>query len=206
MITRRDLLRGVAGTAGLLGWPPGHASGEPPPETTRLRLFKFPSLCVAPQYVAEDLLRGEGFTDVKYVESADGRRASQRLGHGRDRLHAAAFVRSFVQRDRRGTPSSSWRASTWAASSCSATRADPRGPGSQGEDRRGVGRGKSPGSVFVATMAAHVGLDPQKDIAWVDASRRRVGQLLADGEGRCVHGVPADPQELRARKDRPRRA
>ena len=27
MITRRDLLRGVAGTVGLLGWPPGHASG-----------------------------------------------------------------------------------------------------------------------------------------------------------------------------------
>ena len=28
MITRRDLLRSVAGTAGLLGWPPGHASGS----------------------------------------------------------------------------------------------------------------------------------------------------------------------------------
>jgi len=29
MITRRALLRSVVGTVGLLGWPPGHASGEP---------------------------------------------------------------------------------------------------------------------------------------------------------------------------------
>ena len=61
MITRRDLLRGVAGTAALLGWPPGHASGEPPPETTKLRLLKEAGrTCWAPQYVAEDLLRAEG--------------------------------------------------------------------------------------------------------------------------------------------------
>src|SRR6267378_4043255 len=67
MISRRDLLRG-AGTAGLLGWPPGHASGEPPPETTRLRIGQQPSLCVAPQYVVGELLKAEGFTDIKYVK------------------------------------------------------------------------------------------------------------------------------------------
>jgi hypothetical protein len=42
MITRRELLSGVAGTAGLLGWPPGRVFGEPPPETTRLRLYHSP--------------------------------------------------------------------------------------------------------------------------------------------------------------------
>ena len=68
MITRRDVLRSIAGTIGLLGWRPGHASGEALPETTRLRLFKFPGICLAPQYVAEDLLRAEGFTDVQYVD------------------------------------------------------------------------------------------------------------------------------------------
>ena len=26
-----------------------------------------PAICVAPQYVAEELLRAEGFTDVRYV-------------------------------------------------------------------------------------------------------------------------------------------
>jgi len=47
MITRRDLLRSVAGTVGLLGWPAGYASGEPPPETTRVRLGAVPSICLS---------------------------------------------------------------------------------------------------------------------------------------------------------------
>src|SRR6266702_480640 len=64
MITRRDLLRGVAGTVGLLGWPPGHASGEPPPETTKLKIAHFPSICVAPQYIVTELLKAEGYTVV----------------------------------------------------------------------------------------------------------------------------------------------
>ena len=42
--------------------------GEAPLETTRLRVYKAPSICVASQYVAEDLLRAEGFTDLHYVE------------------------------------------------------------------------------------------------------------------------------------------
>src|SRR4030095_9277046 len=69
MITRRDLLRGVTGAVGLLGWPPGHASGEPPPETTRLRLYHSPSVCVAPQYIVGELLKAEGFGDVEYVKT-----------------------------------------------------------------------------------------------------------------------------------------
>ena len=73
MITRRDLLRGAAGTAGLLGWPPGHAFGEPPPETTKLRLLKETGrTCWAPQYVTGDLLMAEGFTDVTYVDFPGG--------------------------------------------------------------------------------------------------------------------------------------
>ena len=69
MITRRDLLRGVAGTAGLLGWPSGHVSAEPSPETTRLRLYHSPSICVAPQYVVGELLKAEGFSDIEYVKT-----------------------------------------------------------------------------------------------------------------------------------------
>ena len=69
MITRRDLLRGVVGTAGLLGWPPGRVFAEPPPETTRLRLYHSPSICTAPQYIVGALLRAEGFDDINYVKT-----------------------------------------------------------------------------------------------------------------------------------------
>jgi hypothetical protein len=43
---------------------------EPPPETTTVRLPKFTPYCLAPQYVAEDMLRAEGFSDVQFIESA----------------------------------------------------------------------------------------------------------------------------------------
>src|SRR5882762_8793478 len=71
-ITRRGLLRSVAGTVGLLGWSPGHAAGEPPPETTRLRIAQQPSICVAPQFIVAELLKAEGFTDIKYVKVTIG--------------------------------------------------------------------------------------------------------------------------------------
>ena len=63
--SRRQFLSGVtlAGTAGLLSLRPVPVAAEPPPETPRLRLVQTPSMCQAPQYVAEELLRGEGFTD-----------------------------------------------------------------------------------------------------------------------------------------------
>jgi NitT/TauT family transport system substrate-binding protein len=68
--TRRAFLGGVtlAGTAGLLGLHPGLVAAEPPPETTRIRLVQTPSMCQAPQYVAEELLRSEGFTEVVYLK------------------------------------------------------------------------------------------------------------------------------------------
>ena len=31
-----------------------------------------PGICIAPQYVAEELLRAEGFTDVRYVVGQAG--------------------------------------------------------------------------------------------------------------------------------------
>ena len=83
MITRRRFIGGLAATAGLAGARTHEASAEPPPETTRLRLVKFPSLCMAPQYVAQELLRAEGFTEVQYVEfPGEGTRAFERLGTG----------------------------------------------------------------------------------------------------------------------------
>ncbi len=68
--TRREFLGGLtlAGAMGLLGLRPRSVAAEPPPETTRVRLHKMGGICIAPQYVAEEFLRLEGFTEVQYVK------------------------------------------------------------------------------------------------------------------------------------------
>ena len=71
---RRDFVKGVAalaGAAGLLPYGVGQAAAEPAPETTRIRLYQAPTICLAPQYVAEDLLRAEGFSEIEYATLAN---------------------------------------------------------------------------------------------------------------------------------------
>src|SRR5437879_8837464 len=82
--SRRRFLGGVtlAGMATLLGSHPRLVAAELPPETTKIRLGKIPGLCIAPQYVAEELLQGEGFTDIQYVETATGAGAVTALASG----------------------------------------------------------------------------------------------------------------------------
>jgi hypothetical protein len=42
-------------------------SGEPPPETKKIRILHSPGICLIPEYLAEELLRLEGFSEVEYV-------------------------------------------------------------------------------------------------------------------------------------------
>ena len=69
MQTRRRFLTALslAGAASLVRSPPALAA-EGALETTTVRLAKTDGLCIAPQYVADELLRAEGFTNVRYVD------------------------------------------------------------------------------------------------------------------------------------------
>jgi NitT/TauT family transport system substrate-binding protein len=82
--TRRRFIGGLtlAGTAGLLGLHAGPVTAEPPPETTRIRLTHNPAICLTPQYLAEDLLRLEGFSEVDYVKHPPGAIYSDLLATG----------------------------------------------------------------------------------------------------------------------------
>ena len=54
---------------------------EGPPETTTIRLAYYPNILRAlPQLIAEDLLRAEGFTDIRYVP--DHQHCQQRSQRG----------------------------------------------------------------------------------------------------------------------------
>jgi NitT/TauT family transport system substrate-binding protein len=63
-------------------------------------------------------------------------------------------------------------------------------------------KGKSVGSAYtrlLALMAAHVGLDPVKDIHLVTDPAQKPLELFAEGKVDAFLGFPPDPQELRAR-------
>jgi NitT/TauT family transport system substrate-binding protein len=54
--------------------------------------------------------------------------------------------------------------------------------------------------LFLSIMVAHVGLDPRKDVKFVEVPAAEGMQLLAEGKIDVYLGFPPDPQELRARK------
>ena len=91
MNARRDVLRNLAlaATAGVLRIRPTlAAAAEPPPETRTLRLGQLTGICIAPQYIAEEFLHGEGFTQVQYVKEA-GRVATNKALATRRRRRVA---------------------------------------------------------------------------------------------------------------------
>jgi NitT/TauT family transport system substrate-binding protein len=186
-----------AGAAGLIGTPTSFAQ-EAPPETTTIRLAKNPSLCIAPQYVAEELLRAEGFTDVRYVMSDAGFRQSKAIASGEIdlTLHFSAPLLIPIDAGEKITIIAGVHVGCFELFGNERIRsiADLKGKTVGVPDL-----GSSP-HVFVATLAAHVGLDPVKDINWVTSPSIPPMQLFADGKIDAWLGFPPEPQQLRARK------
>jgi NitT/TauT family transport system substrate-binding protein len=200
MMRRRDFLRGVSGggLGALLGLRNGRAEAEPPPETTRLRLLRSPTMCWAPQYVAEDLLKAEGFTAVSYVDIPVGAPVSVALAGDRGDL-SMNFVGPNLVRVDHGDPVvflAGVHVGCFEVFGGERVRkiSDLKGKtvsvtGIDGADH-----------IFFASIAAYVGLDPRKDIRWVVAGPDEGLKLFVDGKADAYIGFPPRPQELRARR------
>jgi NitT/TauT family transport system substrate-binding protein len=69
MHTRRRFLTtlSLASATGFMRAPRVLAAQEAL-ETTTVRIAKLGAVCIAPQFVAEELLRAEGFTNIHYVD------------------------------------------------------------------------------------------------------------------------------------------
>ena len=190
----------LAGAAGLLGLTPRLGAAEPPPETTKLTLAQVTGLCVAPQYVAEELLQGEGFTEVQYVKTEGnvGVMKAPGLWRGADQHGVCCAVDH-----PRG-----YRAADCPAGRCPCRllRVVRDRAGAAIRDLKGktvavpdLGPGSSQ-YIFLASMLAYVGLDPGKDVNWVIHSRAEGMRLLAEEKIDAFMGFPPDPQEMRARR------
>ena len=198
--SRRRFVSGLtlAGTAGLAGVRPSPGAAEPPPETTRLRLLKeMGRTCWAPQYVAEDLLRAEGFADVTYVDFPGGA-VSEFLAAGKADI-SLHFVGPNIIRLDQGDPVVFLAGVHVGCFEVIATErvrrlTDLRGKTAGVPDLRGAEY------YFFASIAAQVGLSPQKDITWAVNPPGESMRLLTEGKIDALLGFPPTPQELRAKK------
>jgi NitT/TauT family transport system substrate-binding protein len=184
-----------ASAAGLIGTS---VAQETPPETTTIRLAKNRSLCIAPQYVVEDLLHLEGFTDVRYVASDAGRGQSEAIARGDIDLTLQFSALTLVPIDA-GANITIVAGIHVGCFELFGTESIRSIANLKGKTVGVPDLGTSP-HVFLSTMAAHVGLDPAKDINWITSPTVAPKELFADGKIDAFLGFPPEPQELRARK------
>jgi NitT/TauT family transport system substrate-binding protein len=171
-------------------------AAEPPPETTKIRLaYHSRSLCHAPLYVAEEPLKGEGFTDVQYVKTAAVEKA---LASGEVDVVTHFCGPLAVQVDN-GEPIvilSGLHPGCVELVGTEEIRSirDLKGKTIAVTD---LGGGRH---AFLAVMAAHVGIDPRKDINIVAHPAGEAMRLLAEKKIDGFLAAPPDSQELRAKK------
>jgi NitT/TauT family transport system substrate-binding protein len=186
-----------AGVAGLIGARNSLAQ-EAPPETTSLRLPKFStSICGAPLYVADELLRAEGFTDIRFVPTDTGTTGAQLAARG-ELDFDNSFVGSqvlLIDAGERITVLGGLHIGCYELFA----HGDIRGIRDLKGKTLGVPHLGSSAHTLASSMAAYVGLDPAKDIHWVVNSSITAMELFADGKIDAFLGFPPEPQELRAR-------
>jgi NitT/TauT family transport system substrate-binding protein len=193
---RRFLARvSAVGATVFLGLP-REAVAEPPPEVKKLRLVHTPAICLAPQYLAEELLHAEGFAEVEYVP--------MQTDPGPDVIAAGLADMSMwdipgtIPRLDAGKPIlmlAGVHAGCYELFGNDRVRAI--------RDLRGktiaiyaLGGGVH---ILVSSILAYVGIDPRTDVKWATApTSADAMRLFTSGEADAFMGFAPEPQELRA--------
>jgi NitT/TauT family transport system substrate-binding protein len=211
MQTRRHFLTTLAMAGAAALHAPPSLAGEGALETTTVRPVTDKGLCIAPEYVAEDLLRAEGFTDIRYVDiSLPG--TGEYLARGEVDFDNFAPWNLLAGQIEAGLPIvvlAGVHVGCFEVFAAEGIRhiADLKG--------KSVGLQGTPGRLLML-MAAYVGLDPVRDIRWViDPSLKpydlnipreiphtshRPLDDFAEGKIDAFVAGPDQARELRARK------
>jgi NitT/TauT family transport system substrate-binding protein len=202
-LSRREFLSKtiLTGTAMYLGLGNdlGLAAVEPPPETTTIRFQDLRASCWVPQLMAEPLLRQEGFKDIQYRKHDlpfQGEKdmiagdidfmANFTGGSIRDTvpgsqvvfiagLHAGCY--SLIASDRIRSVLDLKGKKVWAG----------------GGGRFGAGP-----MTFFKVLVSYVGLDPDKDVQYVEVPRPKAVEMFKRGEIDAFMSFPPGPQQLKA--------
>jgi NitT/TauT family transport system substrate-binding protein len=194
--TRRRLLRALSATGAvcITGAPQVLTAAEAL-ETTTVRLRIDRSICIAPLLIVEELLRAEGFTDVRFVE-VPATLSPALVNTGVDFSPMTPWW--LATRIDSGDPS--LRVTTLAGLHIGCFELFAREGIRSAADLKGKSVGlKSASPLLLSLLAAHVGLDPKEDLRWVTDPAVKPMELFAEGKIDAFFGFPPEPQELRAR-------
>ena len=199
---RREFVKGMAavvGSVGLLGNDLRPAAAEPALETTKIRLLHAPAICIAPQYLAEELLRAEGFTEVKFVELGAKYPGADDLATGRADL-GMWDIPGLIPHLDTGKPIVLLAG---VHAGCFELFGNERVQTIRDLKGKTLAVSVIGGSeyVFLSSMLAYVGIDPRKDVTWIQGEKLRDAmQLFSEGDADAFLGFAPQPQELRAKR------
>jgi NitT/TauT family transport system substrate-binding protein len=163
------------------GGRPRNDRGPPGPRSRYL---------LAPTLACEQLLRAEGFTDIRYVPGPAGAPVYAALDFG------ASLPPAQLKAIETGMP-----VTVIGGIHVGCYELFANGSIRSIVDLKGkaVGLQAAPRDLLTL-MAAHVGLDPVSDFQWVTDPKVKPLELFAPGKIDGFLGFPPEPQELRARK------
>ena len=168
---RRDFLSAstLMGAVALLGLP-RPAAAEPSPETSKIRLVLNPGICLAPQHLAEELLRLEGFSQIEYVpHTAEDSAPHMVVAAGRAdiTMDAATVLVPALDAGRPVVVLGGVHGGCYELFGNERVRAirDLMGKSIA------IWEFGAHDHVYIASMLAYVGIDPRKDVNWVVAGK-----------------------------------
>ena len=198
--SRREFITkgGLAGAAAILGMATETAGAEPPLETTTLKMiYDSEIICYAPQYVAEEFLRAEGFKNIQYVKLVEGTE-TKTLATGQADINADFAANLLVALDR-GSP-----ITVLSGLHIGCMELVGTGRVKSVRDLRGktiaIYEFGGTDHTLISIILAYVGLDPRKDVKWARHNPADWAKLLAEEKVDALPLFPPDSQGLRAQK------
>jgi NitT/TauT family transport system substrate-binding protein len=198
--SRRTFIAGLSAAGAAAAFPPiAAAAAEGDLETRTVRFVDFGGGgCTAPQFVAEELLRAEGFTDVQYVymgmnQSTISMIKNDEVDFSLD--YASALAKAIDE-------NVAMKALSGIHVGCYVLFGQEGIKSVLDLKGKKVGVGPQLGTdphVFISAMATYVGLDPIKDIDWV-VSETTPLQLFMDRKIDALLAFPPESQEMQAKK------
>ncbi len=193
MERRRSFLKESSSLAAATFLPlPAAANAEPAPEIRRLVLNPYPITCIAPVYIAEAMLKSEGFSEIEYrfEESAIP------VGPGKMDFDLLAVCQILLALDANSP------VVTLATMHLGCYELFAKKGVRSIRDLKGktipVAGLRDAQHALLSTMMAYVGLDPNKDVNWVVAKAGEGVKLMAKGKADAYLAFPPEPEELRA--------